>query len=366
MSGIWGSNIKLSIFGESHGKAIGIVIDGLKPGITLDLDYINKEMKRRAPGNNKLSTPRKERDQFEIVSGYFNNKTTGTPLCTLIYNTNQQSKDYKEIKDIMRPGHGDYTGNIKYFGFNDYRGGGHFSGRITATLVFAGAIAKQILEKKDIIIGSHIKSIGHIEDPYFDSVNIDGEFLKKIISKTFPVIYDKKGLEMQELILKEKEELDSVGGIVETAVVNLPAGVGSPFFDSIESKFSQLLFSIPGVKGVEFGAGFGITNMKGSASNDEYYIKNDVVRTYTNHNGGILGGISSGMPILFRTAFKPTPSIGKMQRTIDISKLTNIEVEVKGRHDPCIVPRAVPVVEAVAAIGLLDLMIEKDGIAWMT
>ncbi|TCO73814.1 chorismate synthase [Marinisporobacter balticus] len=365
MSGIWGNNIKLSIFGESHGKGIGIVMDGLPAGIPLDLDGIKKEMQRRAPGRNEISTPRKEKDDFDLLSGYFNNKTTGTPLCCIIYNTNQQSKDYAAIKDTMRPGHADYTGYAKYFGSNDYRGGGHFSGRITAPLVFAGAVAKQILEKKNIIIGSHIKNIGNINDHAFDPLNIKGDVLKKMIDKTFPVIDADKGLKMKEMILKAKEEMDSVGGIIETAVVNFPVGVGSPFFDSIESKLAHILFSIPAVKGVEFGVGFDIAKMKGSVSNDAYFIEKDQIKTYTNHNGGILGGISNGMPILFRTAFKPTPSIGKIQKTIDIKKRENIETQVKGRHDPCIVPRAVPVVEGAAAIGLLDLMIEKDGIGWM-
>ncbi|MEJ8554475.1 chorismate synthase [Tepidibacter sp. Z1-5] len=365
MSGTWGNNIKLSIFGQSHGKAIGIVIDGLPAGIELNFDYINNEMQRRAPGKNKISTPRKERDEFDILSGYFNNKTTGTPLCAVIYNTNQNSKDYESIKNIMRPGHADYTGYIKYSGFNDYRGGGHFSGRLTAPLVFAGAVAKQILERKDIIIGSHIKSIGNINEEYFDWVNLKGEFLKEIVKKDFPVIDDEIGTKMKELILKEKEEEDSVGGIVETAVINFPVGIGSPFFNSVESKLAHIIFSIPAVKGVEFGAGFDITKMKGSEANDEFFIDEDKVKTYTNNNGGVLGGITSGMPIIFRTAFKPTPSIGKVQKTIDISKRENIQINVTGRHDPCIVQRAVPVVEAACAVSLLDLVIEREGVKWI-
>ncbi len=365
MSGIWGNNIKLSIFGQSHGKAIGIVIDGLPAGIELDFDYINNEMQRRAPGKNKISTPRKESDEFDILSGYFNSKTTGTPLCAVIYNTNQHSKDYESIKNIMRPSHADYTGYIKYSGFNDYRGGGHFSGRLTAPLVFAGAIAKQILEKKDIIIGSHIRSIGSINEEYFDWVNLKGEFLKEIAKKDFPVIDDEIGAKMKEHILNAKEEKDSVGGIVETAVINLSSGIGSPFFNSVESKLAHILFSIPAVKGVEFGAGFDITKMKGSEANDEFFIDEDKVRTYTNNNGGILGGITSGMPIIFRTAFKPTPSIGKVQKTVDISKRENIQIKVTGRHDPCIVQRAVPVVEAACAVSLLDLVIEREGVKWI-
>ncbi len=365
MSGIFGNNIKLSIFGESHGKAIGVVLDGLPAGIELDKEYIYWEMHRRKPGKNKISTPRKESDRFEILSGYFNNKTTGTPLCSVIYNNNQKSKDYESIKSTLRPGHADYTGYVRYSGFNDYRGGGHFSGRITAPLVFAGAIAKKLLEKRDIIIGSHIKSIGNINDNSFDFTNIDKEFLKKLNKEELPSIDKNKNSQMQNLILSVKNQKDSIGGIVESAIINLPSGIGSPFFDSIESKLSQILFSIPGIKGVEFGAGFDITRMKGSEANDEFFIENDKIRTHTNNNGGILGGISNGMPIIFRVAFKPTPSIGKPQRTIDIEKRENTCIEVHGRHDPCIVPRAVPVIEAAAAIGLLDLIIERDGVRWM-
>ncbi|MCY6485008.1 chorismate synthase [Clostridium aestuarii] len=354
MSGVWGNNIKLSIFGESHGKGIGITIDGLKPGIEINLEDINKEMKRRAPGKNKLSTPRKEKDEFEILSGYFNNKTTGTPLCAFIKNSNQHSKDYEKTKNFMRPGHADYTGKIRYDGFNDYRGGGHFSGRLTAPLVFAGAVAKQILKKKGIIIGSHIKSIGNIEEGYFDEVNINQQILEELKNKEFAVMDDKKGLEMQKKILRAKENMDSVGGVIECAVLDLPQGIGSPFFYSIESVLSHLLFSVPAVKGVEFGAGFNIAQMKGSEANDEFYIENNNVKTYTNNNGGILGGITNGMPLIFRAAFKPTPSIGKSQRTINVETNENTTIEVEGRHDPCIVQRAVPVVEAVAAIGILE------------
>lgn len=366
MSGIWGNNIKISIFGESHGRGIGVIIDGLKGGVTLDLEEVKREMKRRAPGNSKLATSRKEQDEFDILSGYFNGKTTGTPLCGIIYNTNQKSKDYEKTKDIIRPGHGDYTGHVKYFGANDYRGGGHFSGRITAPIVFAGAIAKQVLERRNIFIGSHIKSIGPIEEKSFDPINIERDILKKLTYKKFPLVDDKKRSFMQEIILKAKNELDSVGGIIETAIINVPVGIGSPFFDSIESKLSHILFSIPAVKGIEFGEGFHMANLKGSQANDEYFMKEDQIKTYTNHNGGILGGISNGNPIIFKTAFKPTPSIGKSQRTVNLKKRENTNIQIQGRHDPCIVPRAVPVVEAAAAIGLLDLLLERDGIEWMS
>ncbi|KZL89371.1 chorismate synthase [Clostridium magnum] len=356
MSGVWGNKIKLSIFGESHGKAIGINIDGLEPGIELDLDYINKEMERRAPGKNKLGTPRKEEDSFQILSGYFNGRTTGTPLCAIIHNTNQHSKDYEKTKNLMRPSHGDFTGYVKYNGFNDYRGGGHFSGRITAPLVFAGAVCKQILESKGIVIGSHVKSIEKLEDKSFNMVEIDGEKLKALRENSFPVLDESIGLKMQETIIRAREERDSVGGVIETAVINLPVGVGDPYFDSVESTLAQLLFSVPGVKGVEFGVGFDISKMKGSEANDEYYIDGDKIKTYSNNNGGILGGITNGMPLVFKVAMKPTPSISKTQRTVDIEKKENAEIEIQGRHDPCIVPRALPVVEAVTAIAILDLL----------
>lgn len=360
MSGIWGKNVKISIFGESHGAAIGVTIDGLPAGIELDLNYINLEMQRRAPGKNSISTPRKEGDQFEILSGFFNGKTTGTPLCSIIRNSNQKSKDYDSVKNIMRPSHGDYPGHIKYDGFNDYRGGGHFSGRITAPLVFAGAVAKQILEDKGLIIGSHIKRIENIEDKEMDYTDIDIEMIKGIKHKDFPVIDDRLGEEMKNAIHLAREERDSVGGIIEGFVLNIEPGLGSPFFDSVESRLSHALFSIPGVKGIEFGLGFEISKLRGSEANDEYYIEDKKIKTHSNNNGGITGGITNGMPIVFRVAMKPTPSISKLQRTVDISTMENTEVEIHGRHDPCIVQRAVPVVEAACALTILDFFLGKE------
>ncbi|WP_123053678.1 chorismate synthase [Clostridium sp. JN-1] len=364
MSGTWGNKIKLSIFGESHGVGIGIVIDGLEPGLKIDMDYIKNQMKRRAPGLNKFSTSRKEADEFEIMSGIFNGKTTGTPLCAVIYNKNTHSKDYEKTKNLMRPGHADYTGYVKYRGFNDYRGGGHFSGRLTAPIVFAGAICKKVLEDKNIVIGSHIKSIGNVEDYSFslhngrkNSVLVTKELLNKLNYDEFPVLNNGAEQKMKNTILKVKEEGDSAGGIIEVSALNLPAGVGNPFFDSIESTLSHLLFSIPAVKGVEFGAGFDITRMMGSEANDEYYINEDkVINTYSNNNGGILGGISDGMPLIFRTAIKPTPSIAKMQKTVNIEKNENEILKIQGRHDPCIVLRALPVIESAAAIAIMDLL----------
>lgn len=360
MSSIWGNNIKLSLFGESHGTAIGVNIDGLPPGIELDMEEINMEMHRRSPGKDKISTSRKELDEFEILSGYFNNKTTGTPLCVMINNIDINSRDYEMTKRIARPGHADFTGNVKYFGHNDYRGGGHFSARITAPLVFAGAIAKQILKQQNIIVGSHIKSIGDILDESFNKTKLNPEILDELRNKKIPTINNEKAFEMEGLILKTKEELDSVGGIIEVGVINLMPGLGSPFFDSVESRISHMMFSIPGVKGIEFGSGFDISRMKGSLANDELYIEEGVVKTYTNNNGGILGGITNGMPIIFSVALKPTPSIAKAQRTIDMDKKENVEIKVVGRHDPSIVVRAIPVVEAATALVMLDLLMEMN------
>lgn len=357
MSGVWGNRIKISIFGESHGEAIGAVIDGLPPGIKLDLNAIRFQMKRRAPGQSDISTSRREDDDFQILSGYFNSYTTGTPLTFIIKNNDTRSNDYEYMKDVPRPGHGDYTGRIKYKGYNDYRGGGHFSGRITAPIVFTGAICRQILEEKGIHIGSHIKSIGLIEDDSFNPINIDSDLLHKLGNMVLPVLDENKVDLLKDEVLSAKAEEDSIGGSIECAVIGLPAGIGEPFFDSVESRLSHILFSIPGVKGVEFGSGFDISRMRGSEANDEFYIQDGAVRTKTNHSGGIQGGITNGMPIIFRVAIKPTSSIGKTQRSVDMGKMEEVEFNIKGRHDPCIVPRAVPVVEAAAAIAILDLYI---------
>jgi chorismate synthase len=359
MSGSWGNCIKISIFGESHGRAIGVNIDGLKAGILLNHEYIKREMQRRAPGSSELSTPRQEGDEYELLS-CFEGRTTGTPLCAAIYNTDKRSRDYDKLKNIMRPSHGDYPGFIKYCGFNDYRGGGHFSGRLTAPLVFAGAICKQLLEDRGIIIGSHIKSIGEVREKGFDPVSIEEGALKLLRDKEFPVLYTDSETAMKEIIARAKSQGDSVGGIVETAIVGIEPGVGEPFFDSVESTLAHLIFSIPGVKGLEFGAGFEISKLYGSEANDEYYMAGNKVKTYSNNNGGIIGGLTDGMPLIFRAAFKPTPSISRKQRTIDIESRINTEIEIQGRHDPCIVPRALPVVEAVAAIALLDLMMQSE------
>ncbi|WP_024614853.1 chorismate synthase [Clostridium sp. Ade.TY] len=356
MSGNFGNNIKLSIFGESHGNAIGITIDGLPSGFYIDLDKVNFEMERRAPGRNNLSTSRKEGDNVEILSGVFNGKTTGTPICGIIKNSDKRSKDYSKLKNLMRPGHADFTGFIKYNGFNDYRGGGHFSGRITAPLVFAGAICKQILEEKGIKIVSHIKSICNIEDISFDYTNISDELINNLPKEELPLINKSLEEKIREKILNAKRIGDSVGGVIECAIINVNPGIGDPFFDSVESVLAHLLFSVPAVKGVEFGEGFNITKLMGSEANDEFYYDGDKVKTKTNNNGGLLGGITNGMPIVFKVAIKPTASMLKAQQTINIEEKIEEELKIEGRHDPCIVQRAIPVIESVAAIGILELL----------
>lgn len=359
MSGHWGNNIKYSIYGESHGNGIGILIDGLPAGLDLDLDEIHLEMDRRRPGKSNTATSRNEGDNFDILSGYFNNKTTGAPLCIVIKNSNTISGDYAEVKNVMRPGHADFTGFIKYDGFNDYRGGGHFSGRITAPLVFAGAVAKQILKQRNILITAHVSSVGNIKDDDFNSLEINEENIDILKSMEIPTLRKDIAEEMREEILKCRNDKDSIGGSVECAILNLPVGLGDPFFDSVESVLAHLLFSIPAVKGVEFGSGFKFATMKGSEANDEFYYDDDEVKTYTNNNGGILGGITNGMPVIFKTAIKATASIARSQRSINILTKESATLEVKGRHDPCIVPRAVPVIEAVAAMAILELLYNK-------
>ena len=365
MGATYKNNIELTIFGESHGKAIGITIGNLPSGIQIDLDEVSRDMKRRAPGQNKMSTARKETDQVEILSGLQDGITTGAPLTGVIYNSDQHSKDYSLLKTNMRPGHSDYPAYIKYKGFNDVRGGGHFSGRITAPIVFAGNIAKQILKQKGIIVGAHILSIGKIKDEKFP-VNVDDEMLLKLSEKQYPTIKEGVFEKMEETILKAKENLDSVGGKVECVALHVPAGVGEPFFDSLESHLSSLMFSIPAVKSVSFGDGESIDEMLGSEANDCYYYDEEGnVRTSTNHNGGITGGITNGMPVSCTVTFKPTPSIAKKQKTINIETKENVELKIKGRHDPCIVQRAVVVVEAMMASksyqsDLLPLELDKN------
>lgn len=351
----FGQHIRLTIFGESHGTAIGAVLDGLPSGEHIDWDAVRVEMARRAPGKNALSTARSEKDAFSIDSGYFNEYTTGTPLCMRIVNGDHHSKDYDQLRHVMRPGHADYAGKIRYNGFNDYRGGGHFSGRLTAPLVFAGAVASQILARHGIYIGAHILQIGTVMDSTFCMTGESHERLNQLKTATLPVLDNEKAAPMEEAILQAKHENDSIGGVIECMAIGMPAGIGNPFFGSVESHLSQMMFSIPAVKGIEFGDGFALAGMRASQGNDAFYYDEGIVKTKTNHNGGINGGITNGMPIVFRLAIKPTPSISQAQQTIDTDTKENCTLEITGRHDPCIVQRAVPVVEAAAAWTLLDM-----------
>ena len=355
MTATLGEKIKLTIFGESHGLGIGCVIDGLPPGFAIDLDAVKKEMQRRAPGKSPLATARNEKDAFIIESGFFEGRTTGTPLCVLISNSDQHSGDYSKLKNVMRPGHADYSGKVKYNGFNDYRGGGHFSGRLTAPLVFMGAVAKQILAKRGIYVGAHIAAIAGVKDTPFNPLGESADTFFELAQKSFPVLDDAAGNEMQQLILAAKQSCDSVGGVIECMAINLPAGIGAPFFDSLESRLAHALFSVPAVKGIEFGKGFALTQMPGSEANDQMYYDNGMVKTYTNNNGGI-----TGMPVLFKAAVKPTPSIAKVQKTVDLSTESNTELVITGRHDPCIVQRAVPVIEGVVAWMILDMLLAGE------
>lgn len=346
-----------TIFGESHGPAIGVVLGDLPSGVSMDMDFIAAELRRRATGNSPLSTPRKEADQVEVLSGVFEGKTTGTPLCMMIRNGDQHSKDYAAIRYLARPGHADLTGFVRYGGYNDYRGGGHFSGRLTAPLVAAGAVAKLILREKGVQAAAHIAAVGSVWDTPIDPVHPDMAALTACGQKPFPVLSDTKGEQMQTLILEAKSQLDSIGGVIECAVTGLPMGLGAPDFDrNAETEFARQLFAIPAIKGLEFGDGFGLAALRGSQANDPWTMEGGVPVTTSNHNGGILGGITTGMPLLFRVAVKPTPSIAQSQHTIDMSAQRDAEITVQGRHDPCIVHRAVPVVEAAAALASLRLL----------
>ena len=355
MSSIYGDNLTLSIFGQSHAPAIGMTLDGIPAGLPVDLKQLQEFLNRRAPGQNNYSTTRREADAPEFICGLVENHTCGAPITALIHNTNTRSGDYSDLKDHPRPGHADYTAQIKYGGYQDVAGGGHFSGRLTAPLCIAGGLCKQWLESKGIQIHAYIKSIGNVQAPSLDTLAPD--FSK--IDNIFPVTDQNKGTEMQTEIAKAKENGDSVGGVIECIIAGLPAGLGEPMFDGIESKFAQIIFGVPAVKGLEFGSGFYGSTLLGSQNNDPYTIKDGVVTTESNNAGGILGGITNAMPLIFRAAIKPTPSISKPQQTISISKAEVTQLQIQGRHDPCIVPRAVPVMEACAAIALFDLMIHE-------
>lgn len=331
-----GNSLTVTLFGESHGKAIGAVIDGIASGIEVNEEYIAAQLTRRRP-KDALSTPRQEKDEFSILSGVFEGRTTGTPICITIPNADTHSSDYGEMQYKMRPSHADYTANCRYNGFQDYRGGGHFSGRITAALVAAGALVLPALNKKGICINTNILSVA-------------GETAEE---------------KRNEKILAAKSEGDSVGGVLETLITGVPAGVGEPWFDTVEGMLSHAIFSIPAVKGIEFGLGFNFADKKGSEANDQMYVDGDSVKCYTNNNGGVMGGITNGMPIVFRTVIKPTPTISKEQKTIDISTMQNTTIAARGRHDPCIVHRASVVVESVAALVIADMLSAKYGTDWL-
>ena len=323
--------MKHIIFGESHGPAIGVVLEHVPPGIAVDMDFIRAEMARRAPGKSPMSTARREADEPRILSGVFEGKTTGTPLCAVIENTDTRSRDYAKLKDLPRPGHADYAGRVRYEGCNDHRGGGHFSGRLTAPLVFAGAMAKLILREKGVTVSAVISNVGGTENPTPEQV--------------------------EEIVLAAKGDLDSVGGAIRCTVEGLPAGLGAPDYGrNVEGIFAQQLYAVPAVKAVAFGAGFGFAAMRGSQANDPFYMDGDTVRTRTNHTGGVNGGITNGMPVVFEAAIRPTPSIAREQDTVDLSTGTDAKLVIEGRHDPCIVHRAVPVIEAAAALAACELL----------
>lgn len=353
MSSTYGENLKLSIFGQSHGTAIGMTLDGIPAGLPVDTDALQVFLNRRAPGQNDWSTPRKEADRPEFLSGILDGFTCGAPIAAAIYNKNTRSGDYANLKDCPRPGHADLTAQIKYGGFQDAVGGGHFSGRLTAPLCIAGGLCKQWLEGMGIQVFAHVAAIAGISDTPFDPLAPDAD----LIQPEFPVVNQDAGARMRAVISAAKSDGDSVGGIVECAVTGLPAGVGEPMFGGVESRIAQIVYGVPAVKGVEFGAGFAAAKLRGSQNNDDYVMIDGQIRTATNNAGGILGGITTGMPLIFRAALKPTPSISRPQQSVSLSSGEMQELVIKGRHDPCIVPRAVPVIEAAAAIAIFDMIL---------
>jgi len=359
MSSEYGKALKISVFGQSHGKAIGVNIDGLPSGEQIDLEELYAFMARRAPGKSEFATKRSETDLPVFLSGIENDKTCGFPVCAIIENKDTRSTDYAGLSRTPRPSHADYTALLRYGESVDLRGGGHFSGRLTAPLCIAGGLAKQILARRGIFIGAHLSSVGTAKDEKFPLYPTK-ELFDEVAKKELPVINDELGKKMAEQIREAAADADSVGATIECAITGFPAGIGSPMFDGIENRLAQAIFGISAVKGIEFGAGFESSEMRGSKNNDPFRIENGKIVTETNNCGGILGGISNGMPIVFRAAFKPTPSIGIEQKTVDVKMMENTTVTVKGRHDPCVAVRAVPVVEAVAATVILDMLLEES------
>jgi len=358
MSSSWGQHLHLSIFGQSHGEAIGVTIDGLPAGMVIDMERLLAEMARRAPGQSALTTARKEPDAPEFLSGVLNGRTTGQPICLVIRNTNQRSRDYGDGVDLVRPGHADYTGHVRYFGFEDWRGGGSFSGRLTAPLVAAGALCSQWLEMQGVKIACHVQQLGRVKDVSFMTADpaADYSYMKQM---HLPVLTEGLDQQMEQEAMAARNAADSIGGVLECMITGLPAGLGAPFFDSVESGISQLMFSVPAVKGVEFGEGFGFAQLRGSQANDAFRMAEGHVVTETNHSGGVNGGITNGMPVVFRCVIRPTPSIGQVQKTVSLKSGEDAELVVHGRHDPCILPRAVPVIEAMTAIAVMELWKER-------
>ena len=353
MSSTYGENLKLSIFGQSHGAAIGMTLDGIPAGLPVDTKKLQRFLNRRAPGHNDWSTARKEADCPEFLAGIVDGFTCGAPITAIIRNEDPKSGDYEALKDIPRPGHADYTAQVKYGGFQDAAGGGHFSGRLTAPLCIAGGLCMQWLEEMGVEIGAHIDFLGGVTDTAFDPIEPEIRYVKE----NFPVLSVSASQTMRTRIEEARLQNDSIGGEIECAVTGLPAGLGEPMFGGVENRIAQIIYGIPAVKSLEFGAGKAVAYNPGSKMNDPFCIVDGQIRTETNHSGGILGGITNGMPVIFRVAIKPTPSIGRQQKSVNLRTMEEVELEIKGRHDPCIVPRAVPVVEAAAAIAIYDLIL---------
>ncbi|MDR2733460.1 MAG: chorismate synthase [Spirochaetota bacterium] len=359
MSSLYGKKIRISIFGQSHSPAIGVSIDGLPAGIRIDIAELRAFLRRRAPGQSDLATARAENDMPEILSGLAREITCGAPLAMIIRNTDVRAADYAEMRDTPRPSHADFAAHIKFGGHQDAAGGGHFSGRLTAPLCAAGGICLQILRSLGVSIGAHILQIGGAWDDPFDPVGVSVMDFETIRNNPLPTLRREAGEAMRLRITDARDKGDSVGGIIECAAIGLPAGLGDPIFDGIENRIAAIIFGIPAIKGIEFGSGFAGAALRGSENNDGFYMDGENVRTRTNNHGGILGGITSGMPVLFRAAYKPTPSIGIRQESVSLARAENTYIQVQGRHDPCIVPRAVPCVEAAAAIALYDAWLDR-------
>jgi len=358
MKNTFGNNISLTLFGESHGEAIGAVLDGVAPGIAVDESEIARYLTLRRPSG-AISTARAEADEFRIVSGVVEGYTTGAPICITIPNADTRSRDYSMTADLARPGHADYAADQKYRGYQDFRGGGHFSGRLTAPMCIAGGICLQILEKQGVNVGAHLYSVGKENDTPFDPVSVSTDDFELIKSREIPVLGEDSHEKIKAEIAAAKADGDSVGAVIECAVTGLPAGLGEHIFDGVENRISQIVFGIPAVKGIEFGNGFECARMSGSQNNDPFFTDGKNIYTKTNNCGGILGGMTNGMPVIFRAAMKPTPSIFSEQDSVDMNTMTNVKLSIKGRHDPCVALRAVPVFEAAAAIAIYDMILDK-------